>query len=210
MTKLTWKKCGVAAVALSVGAFGLAAYLPSVDAAQNIPPAGTYNPCRGFKGHPVALAGGPTINSVTEGGIGVVVGSHFRTSDGRNGADLIIREVRSSGQVEGLGFVEIGMEGQVSKAAAASSTIVANQVGTDYPATQTMRFAPTVTIDGKAYRALDVANLTNSAVKATPPPIGTVYVLTNEIRLEDVNQPGRVAMTIKPGKAFTVTGHGDF
>jgi hypothetical protein len=208
MTKLTWKRWGVAVAALSVVAFGLAVYLPSADAIQNIPPAGTYNPCKGFKGHPVALAGGPVVNAVTEGGIGVVVGTHFKTSDGRNGADLIIREVRSSGQVEGLGFVEIGMAGEASRAAA--SSIVANQVGTDYPATQTMRFAPTVTIDGKAYRPLDVANLTNSSVKATPPPIGTVYVLTNEIRLEDPNAPGRVAMTIKPGKAFTVTGHGDF
>ena len=208
MTKLTWKKCGIAAVALSVGAFGLVLNLPDADAIQRLPNVGTYNPCKGLKGHPVALAGGPTINSVTEGGIGVVVGAHFKTSDGRNGADLIIREVRSAGQVEGLGYVQIGMEGAVSRAA--SSTIVANQVGADYPATQTMRFAPTVTIDGKAYRPLDVATLTNTAVKATPPPIGTVYVLTNEIRLEDANQPGRVAMTIKPGKAFTVTGHGDF
>ncbi len=196
MTKLT--KFGITAVALSVATFGL------VNAAVAYPPTGTYNPCKGLKGHPIKMAGGPIVDSTTVGGIGVVVGAHFKTSDGRSGADLIIREVRSSGQVEGLGFVEIGM------ASAADSSIVANQRGADYPATQTMRFAPTVTVDGKLYRALDVANLTNSAVKATPPPIGTVYSLTNEIRLEDPNQPGKVAMTILPGKAFTVTGHGAF
>lgn len=208
MTKLTWKTWAVAAVALSVGTFGLVLNLPDADALANIPPAGTYNPCKGLKGHPVKLATGPVIDSVTDGGIGVVVGSHFKTTDGRNGADLIIREVRSAGQVEGLGYVQIGLDAAGSRNAA--SSIVANQTTADYPATQTMRFAPTVTVDGKLYRALDVANLTNSAVKATPPPIGTVYALTNEIRLEDPNQPGKVAMTILPGKAFTVTGHGAF
>jgi hypothetical protein len=202
MTKLTWKKVGLTAVALTVGAAGLAN-------AASIPPAGTYNPCKGLKGHPIAVAGGPVVDSTTNGGIGVVVGNHFKTSDGRNGAELVIREVRSAGQVTGLGYVEIGMD--VAASASARSSIVANQKNADYPATQTMRFAPTVTIDGKTYRSLDVANLTNSAVKATPPPIGTIYSLTNELRLVDPNDPTRVAMTIKPGsKAFTVTGHGDF
>lgn len=208
MTKLTWKRWGVAAVALSVGAFGLVLSLPSADAIASFPPAQTYNPCKGLKGHPLAVAGGPVIDVVTEGGIGVVVGTHFKTADGRNGANLIIREVRSAAQVEGLGYVEIGLDESASRSA--RSAIVANQQGTDYPATQTMRFAPTVTIDGKAYRALDVANLTNSGVTSTPPKVGTVYALTNDVRLEDPSAPGKVAFTIKPGKAFTVTGHGDF
>jgi hypothetical protein len=205
MTKLTWKRWGVAVVALSVAAFGLVAYLPSADAIQNIPGPGTYNPCRGFKNHPLLVAGGPIIDSTTDGGIGVEVGAHFRTTDGRNGANLIIRDLKSAGQVDGLGYVEIGLDAERSKDA--NSTIVANQRGTDYPATQTMQFVPTVTIDGKTYRGLDVANLTNSAVKSTPPPVGTVYSLTNDVRLEDPSAPGKVAITIKPGKAFTVTGH---
>lgn len=207
MTKSTWKKLGVAAVALSAVTGGLMLYLPSASAALsvNIPPIGTYNPCRGFKDHPLLVAGGPIIDSRTEGGIGVEVGTHFKTTDGRNGANLVIRDLRSVGQVDGLGFVEIGFDEEQTRSA--KSTVVANQRGTDYPATQTMRFVPTVTIDGKTYRALDVANLTNSAVKSTPPTVGTVYSLTNDVRLEDPNAPGKVAITIKPGRAFTVTGH---
>lgn len=203
MTKLTWKRWGVAAVALSVVAVGLVHYVPSAVAALNIPAPGTYNPCRGFKTHPLLVAGGPIFDSTTEGGIGVEVGTHFRTADGRNGANLIIRELRSAGHVEGLGYVEIGFDA----ARATRSVIVANQTSSDYPATQTMRFAPIVRIDGKAYQALDVANLTNSAVRSTPPPVGTVYSLTNDVRLEDPAKPGQVAITIKPGQAFTVTGH---
>lgn len=207
MTKLTWKKLGVAAVALSAVAGGLTLYLPSASAAlsTNIPPIGTYNPCRGLKSHPLLVAGGPIIDSVTDGGIGVEVGTHFKTADGRNGANLVIRELRSVGQVDGLGYVEIGLDAERTRSA--RSTLVANQKGTDYPATQTMRFVPTVTIDGKTYRGLDVANLTNSAVKSTPPPVGTVYSLTNDVRLEDPAKPGQVAITIKPGKAFSVSGH---
>lgn len=205
MTKWTWKKLGVAAVALAVAAFGLILYLPSASAALNIPPPGTYNPCRGLKSHPLLVAGGPIIDTLTEGGIGVEVGTHFRTADGRNGANLIIRELRSAGKVDGLGYVEIGVDAERSRSA--RSILVASQTGSDYPAQQTMRFVPTVTIDGKTYRGLDVANLTNSAVKSTPPPVGTVYSLTNDVRLEDPSAPGKVAFTIKPGKAFTVTGH---
>lgn len=205
MTHLTWKRWGVAAVALSVVAVGLIHYVPSAVAALNIPPPGAYNPCRGFKSHPLLVNGGPLIDTLTEGGIGVEVGTHFKTADGRSGANLIIRELRSAGRVDGLGYVEIGLDAERSRSA--RSLLVANQAGSDYPATQTMRFVPTVTIEGKTYRGLDVANLTNSAVKSTPPPAGTVYSLTNDVRLEDPSAPGKVAFTIKPGKAFQVTGH---
>jgi hypothetical protein len=203
MMKVTWKKLGVSATVLSVAALGLVLNLPSLDAAVNIPRPGTYNPCAGWKTHPLRMANGLIIDSTTEGGIGVEVGTHFQTTDGRHGADLIIRELRSSGQVDGLGFVEIGLDAR----SAGKSSVVANQRGTDYPATQTMRFFPTVTVDGTAYRALDAANLVNTAVTSTPPAVGTVYVLTNSVRLEDPAKPGAVAMTIEPSKAFTVTGH---
>jgi hypothetical protein len=46
--------------------------------------------------------------------------------------------------------------------------------------------------------------VTNTAVAAFPPPPGTTYVLTSQLSLEDVNKPGVVAITMDPGKAFTV------
>jgi len=205
MTRRTMsKRLGLALVTLCVAGAGLFIALPSLHAAARFPPRGTYNPCAGFKTHPVALRNGLVVNSTTSGGIGVVIGDSFLTSDKRNGATLVIQALRSSGQVDGLGFVEIGIDQTRS---AGDSTLVANQVTSDYPATQTMRFFPTVTIDGAEYRALDAANLVNTSVTSTPPPVGTVYVLTNDVRLESVDKPGEVAMTIKPSKAFTVTGH---
>jgi hypothetical protein len=199
------KRLGIALVTLGVAGAGLFVALPSSNAAARFPPRGTYNPCAGFKTHPVAIRGGLVVNSRTDGGIGVVIGDSFVTTDKRNGVNLAIQDLRSSGQVSGLGFVEIGID--QTRTAGAGSTLVANQTDSDYPATQTMKFFPTVTIDGKAYRALDAANLTNTNVTSTPPAIGTVYVLTNDIRLESVDNPGQVEMTIKPSKAFTVTGH---
>jgi hypothetical protein len=199
------KRLGIALVTLGVAGAGLFVALPSSNAAARFPPRGTYNPCAGFKTHPVAIRGGLVVNSRTDGGIGVVIGDSFVTTDKRNGVNLAIQDLRSSGQVSGLGFVEIGID--QTRTAGAGSTLVANQTDSDYPATQTMKFFPTVTVDGTEYRALDAANLVNTAVASTPPPVGTVYVLTNDIRLEDVNKPGVVAMTIKPSKAFTVTGH---
>ncbi|HSG38272.1 MAG TPA: hypothetical protein VLE27_01435 [Thermoanaerobaculia bacterium] len=203
MKQVSWKFLAVAVAVLGVVGGGLFYSIPSTDAALSIPPQGFINPCAGFKEHPILSNDWPDIFSRTDGGIVVEIGQHFTTSDGRHGANLIVRELRSSGVVDGVGRVEIGFDASRG----GRSTIVANQRELDYPATQTMRFFPTVTIEGKQYRALNAANLTNSEVKSTPPPVGTSYALTNEVKLEDVNKPGEVAMIIKPSRAFTVTGH---
>lgn len=205
MKKVNWKVFAVAVAVLGVAGGGLFYTIPSTDAALSIPQPGFINPCAGFKEHPILSNIGPDFFSRTDGGIVVEVGTHFRTTDGRNGANLIVRDLRSSGVVDGVGVVEIGFDAELS--ARSRSTIVANQTGSDYPATQTMRFFPTVTVEGKEYRAMNAANLTNSAVKSTPPPVGTSYALTNEVQLESVDNPGKVAMVIKPSRAFTVTGH---
>ncbi len=203
MKKVNWKVLAVALAVLGVAGGGLFYAIPSTDAALSIPRPGFINPCSGFKEHPILANDWPDFFSRTDGGIIVEVGTHFRTTDGRNGANLIIRELRSSGVVDGIGRVEIGFDARRQ----GRSILVANQREVDYPATQTMSFYPTVTVEGREYRAMNAANLTNSAVKSTPPPVGTSYALTNEVQLEDVNNPGKVAMVIKPSRAFTVTGH---
>jgi hypothetical protein len=203
MSKVNWKLLTVAVAVLGVVGGGLFYTIPSTDAALSFPRPGTFNPCSGLKEHPILSNDWPDIYSRTSGGILVEMGQHFTTSDGRHGADLIVHTLRSSGVVDGVGRVEIGFDASRRT----RSTLVANQKGVDYPATQTMSFFPTVTIEGRQYRALNAANLTNSEVKSTPPPVGTSYALTNEVQLEDVNNPGKVAMTILPSRAFTVTGH---
>lgn len=205
MRKLQWKFLAVALAVLGVAGGGLFYLTPSSDAALSFPRPGFINPCAGFKDHPILSNIGPDFDTHTDGGIIVEVGTHFVTSDSRNGANLIIRELRSTGEVDGIGKVEIGFDAAASRRA--RSTIVANQKGADYPATQTMSFFPTVTIDGKKFQAMNAAKLVNSEVTSTPPKEGTVYSLTNDVALEDAENPGKVAMTIKPGRAFTVTGH---
>lgn len=203
MKKVNWKVLAVALAILGVAGGGLFYMIPLTDAAARFPPVGTFNPCSGLKQHPILSNIGPDFDAQTVGGILVEVGPHFKLSDGRNGANLVIRDLRSSGVVDGIGRVEIGLD----TSRRTRSTIVANQRELDYPATQTMSFYPTIVVDGKKFRAINAANLVNSQVASIPPKEGTVYSLTNDVELEDVDNPGKVAMTMKPGRAFTVTGH---
>jgi hypothetical protein len=202
MTKAVWKKL-VVGLALAMVIGGGFLWTRSLDAYINTFPPGdiVFNPCKGFKNHPAKLSNGLDLDISTYGSITVGTGSQFKTSDGRNGLTLRVIDVSSSGEVEGLGSVTVGFD---KEARVAASTLVANQTSSDYPATQTMRFRPVITVNGNALRALDNANLVNSAVTSTPPAPGTVYVLTNAIRLEDPKEPGKVAMVIEPGEAFRV------
>lgn len=196
MTKLTWKKWGVAVVALSVVAFGLVAYLPSSDAA--LP---RVIRCKGDKSHLLQMLGGPRVLASTTGFLDAGVGTTFVTSDGRKGINLTVEDVFSTGSAEGLGTVTFNLD---KSRQAGNSSIVANRAGSDFPATQTMNFHFTVSVDGHTYRSINPASVTNSQVSQFPPAPGTVYVLTNELKLEDVDKPGAVAMTMEPGKAFEV------
>ena len=67
-----------------------------------------------------------------------------------------------------------------------------------------MQFHFTLDLDGATYRSINPAVVTNSQVSQFPPAPGTTYVLTRQLQLEDVNKPGVVAITMDPGKAFTV------
>ena len=196
MTKLTWKRWGVAVVALSVVAFGLVLYLPSSDAA-----AIRIIRCKGDKSHLLELLGLPPVLATTTGFLDAGVGTSFVTSDGRTGTNLTVEDVFSTGYAEGLGSVTFNLD---KSRQAPRSAIVANQKGADFPATQTMNFHFTVSVDGHTYRSLNAASVTNSQVDQFPPAPGTTYVLTNELKLEDTQKPGTVAMTMPPGKAFVV------
>src|ERR1700710_269709 len=122
------KPLGIALAVAAVAGAGLFVGMPSSTASVNIPPPGTIDVCAGFKSHPVRFPGGPIVTSTTTGGIQVQVGTHFVTTDKRNGANLNIQLLQSSGQVEGLGFVEVGID---STRSAGASSVVANQTGTD-------------------------------------------------------------------------------
>lgn len=196
MTKMTWKKWGVAAAAASVVALGLAVYLPSSDAA-----AVQIVRCKGDKSHLLQFPNGPIFTASTTGFLDAGVGTSFTTTDGRQGTNLSVEDVFSTGSAEGLGSVTFNLD---RSRQAGRSVLLANQAGARFPATQTMSFHFTVAVDGHTYRSLNAANVTNSQVSSFPPAPGTTYVLSNELRLEDVQKPGAVALSIPPGKAFQV------
>jgi hypothetical protein len=195
----TWKRIAVAAAAVvAVGAV-VAVSLPRSEAIT-----ATRVVCNGKKDHLFQVPGGPRFLASTTGFLAADVGSSFTTSDGRVGTNLGVADVFSTGSAQGLGSVTFAL----ASGNAGPSSIVANQKGSAFPATQTMRFFFTATVDGHAYRSTTPAVVVSTAVGAFPPPSGTVYVLTNPVGLEDTSQPGKTAFVLQPGKAFTVTDAG--
>jgi hypothetical protein len=195
MNKVIWKRVGVVLGAAVLVATGVALTLPSSDAAISIP----VIRCKGDKSHIFQTPTGLRFDVLTTGHLDAGVGDSFRLSDGRAARNLTVEDVFSTGQVDGLGDVTFSHD---RSRPAGRSSLVANQAGSDFPATQTMRFHFTANFGGNEYHSAEAATVTNSAVGAFPPPPGTTYVLTNPVRLVDAN--GVVAGTLPPGRAFTV------
>ena len=196
MTKETLKRLGIGASVLAVLAVGVALSLPSSQAAIAQPVR-----CTGSKDHIIHIYGGPPVHVGTTGFLTAGVGTSYVTSDGRTGTNLSVLDLASTGDVEGLGTATFKLD---TTRKAGPSSIEANQKGEAFPATQTMRFHFTLDLDGATYRSITPATVTNTAVSQFPPAPGTTYVLTSELKLEDVNKPGVVAITMDPGKAFTI------
>jgi hypothetical protein len=75
----------------------------------------------------------------------------------------------------------------------APSFIAENSPGTEFPATQVMRFNFFFTADafpGKVFRSVGPAAMRSTNVLSFPPPSGTVYTLVAPVDLEDVAHPG--------------------
>lgn len=198
MTKMVWKRVGVVLGAIALVGTGVALTLPSSDAAS-VPTIRIVR-CKGDKSHLLESINGLRFDIATTGFLDAGVGDPFKTSDGRTARHLTVEDVFSTGQADGLGDASFSLD---RSREAGPSGIVANQAGSDFPATQTMRFHFTAKIGGEEYHSANAATVTNSEVRAFPPPPGTTYVLANEITL--VNADGKVAGTLAPGKAFTVT-----
>ncbi|HYO16556.1 MAG TPA: hypothetical protein VE685_25440 [Thermoanaerobaculia bacterium] len=197
MKKLMWKRAGVVLGAVALVGTGLALTLPSSDAAINQPV--RVIRCKGDKSHLFETIAGLRFDIATTGFLDAGVGDPFKLSDGRTARNLTVEDVFSTGQADGLGDASFSLD---RSREAGPSGIVANQASSDFPATQTMRFHFTAKIGGVEYRSANAATVTNSEVRAFPPPPGTTYVLSNEVSLVDAN--GKSAGTLRPGRAFTV------
>lgn len=67
--------------------------------------------------------------------------------------------------------------------------------GTEFPATQEMRFHFFYTVDalpGKVYRSMNPAVMRTENLRAFPPPAGTQYRLVSPVNLEEIDRPGVV------------------
>jgi hypothetical protein len=152
---------------------------------------------KGTHVHTCRLNSGSHFVMTTEGGIAAEVGEPFTTEDGLKGTQLKVVDLDSRGEVEGIGEAVFTLDTSRS----AESSIVANQPDADFPATQTMRFYPSLTLNGKSFSASEPAEVMNSEVSSFPPPPGTGYVLTHEMTM--TSEEGDV-LVIEPGKVFTM------
>jgi hypothetical protein len=86
----------------------------------------------------------------------------------------------------------------------APSFIAENSPGTDFPATQVMRFNFFFTAEafpGKVFRSVGPAAMRSTNVQSFPPPAGTVYKLVAPVDLEDVANPGVVVGRVVANRA---------
>jgi hypothetical protein len=155
--------------------------------------------CKGDKSHLLQLNAGPTLDAVTTGSIVAVVGQTGLTPDGRQTTQLTVRGTHTEGFVSGVGDLVITMD---SSQAAPKSSLTANQRGAAFPATQTMRFFPVLTLNDEAFTSTTPVQVVSSSVTSFPPQPGTVYVLTNSMVLR--SDKGNT-ISLEPGKAFTIT-----
>ncbi len=192
MERKSWKILSLLTMALILLAGGSLIWASVADSTRVVIrcPAGTHT-------HTCHLNSGPRLTITTAGSIGAAVGDHFTTSDGREGTQLEVVELQSSGWVEGIGEATFTLD----TSRGASSSIVANQADARFPATQTMRFYTKLTLNGQSFDSSDPVEVVNTAVTSFPPPPGTIYVLTHEMKM--TSDSGDV-LVIDPGKAFTV------
>jgi hypothetical protein len=154
--------------------------------------------------HWLSIAAGPVTQVSTPGTLTANPGAAFTTSDGRAGQNIDVAALSSSGDVKGVGFVDIEFD---STRKGDGSTIVANKQGAQFPATQRMNFYITMDVNGSQYRSMNSVTLINTNVISTPPQVGASFDLAGPVDFEAVDSPGKVAMTMQPGHAATITGH---
>jgi len=192
-----WKRIALSSVAAGLLVGGGWVWLQ--DASAALPSQGKIVRCKGDKSHLLELNGGPGLNAVTTGFIDATVGQSSTTSDGRLTTQLTVNGTHTEGYVEGVGNLVITMD---SSRAVPPSSLTANQRGAAFPATQTMRFFPVLSLNGENFTSETPVQVVSSSVTSFPPQRGTVYVLTNAMSLRSAEGN---SITLEPGKAFTIT-----
>jgi hypothetical protein len=198
MSKKMWSLA--AAVAIVGG--GLISTLPS-DAAVSIPPP---PPCQtqAAMTHVIRTFGGLPTQVATPGTLSAQLGRTFTTTDGRVGQEVVITNLSTGGEVNAVGTFSVDLD--LSRDPGVGS-IVGNQAGSQFPATQRMTAFVTANVNGQEFRSLNRVTLISTNVTSTPPAAGTVFNLANEVKFEAVDKPGEVAMVMDPGQAAVIEKH---
>lgn len=164
-----------------------------------LPEPGVNAICNVARNPPISVNGGPLVTADTAGAISATVGATTTTPDGRQTTRLSVTHTHTSGQVEGIGELDITLDTSRTQP---PSSLTANQPGKAFPATQTMRFYPVFVLNGEVFKSADSAELVNSSVTSFPPAPGTVYVLTRHITLKSAEGN---SIDVPPGKAVTIS-----
>jgi hypothetical protein len=143
---------------------------------------------------------GASVAMNTFGPITIQFGQQFRTSDGRSGIQFSVLDMTSDGDAEGFGPATFALD----RSRPSSGDYTAAQKGSDFPGTQRLSLNITLDTGGRQYRSLNSAILVSTGVTALPPQPGSIYTLANTVRMEDVSQPGNVALELEPGQAAVV------
>lgn len=169
---------------------------PTGDLLDELPQQHEVAVCDSSKSHEIFF-GGVTVRADTVGPLSVEFGKRFTTSDGRVGIDFAVRDIQSAGKVEGLGEVSFSLDH--SRGGRGSYT--ANQKESAYPGTQQLEFHVLVKVGGSQYHSVNRAILVSTHVEQLPPPEGTVYTLSNEVLLENPDDPEAEDVVLRPGRA---------
>jgi hypothetical protein len=174
----------------------------SAALSTTFPSTGTRATCNLNRYPIVIFNSSASVKTSSTGAISAVVGKVSKTSDGRDTAELDGVSTLTKGTADGFGDITISND----TSRIAESSLTSNQAGRSFPATQTMRFYPVVTLNGETFQSSESsepATLINTSVPSFPAPAGTVYVLANPLTLKSADGN---TLTVQAGKVVTITG----
>lgn len=164
-----------------------------------LPPPNNVQQCQHGDPVVIALAGLGTFKADLQGSVAARTGETFYDAAGLKTVPLQILGTSSRDFAAGLGEVMVWLD---HSRPVPGSLIRQNAVGSDFPATQHMRFhifIETEALPGKRFRSINPLHVRSGAVDAFPPRVGTRYRLVAPVELEDVDEPGVVAMKVLSG-----------
>jgi hypothetical protein len=169
---------------------------------KNLPPAGVGGVCEdndgdpNLPGHQWLIPGLGVYAAAPAEEVIVETGGTSLSADGLRMVELHIQAVNGLDDVKGLGETQFWLD----KSRPAGPSVLKEQAaGRSFPARQEMRFHflfKTEALPGKVFRSINPAVMVSEYVTSFPPQPGATYHLQQIVELEDVADPGKVAMKV--------------